>query len=374
MASSYLIPNSTQIPDLILDRWMGRLSGAEIKVVLYVARRTFGFRRDSDTISLAQMAKGIVTRDGRQLDCGTGLNKDTVAKTVQALIEKGILIRTRHTDERGGDAPSTYSLNLDSEFGLGDGEAKTPVPRVGKSDTPSRGGEGAIKPDTTLSENPTPPRGQNPTPPVSGNPTHNIQLNRQTVRQTDNNKQCAGAKTHADVVVSNSNQESEDVVAALIAAGISPDSARHLVSEQGAECCQRQLTRLPYRRADNRAAVLRRAIEGDWAPDESQTKAEEQARQTAERQRRSAEQKAREDERRAAREAERARLEAIWQNLSDTDRETLEDEAWRRAMENAAPPVRGVLERASKSQEPPTPMVRALLENARVTLLTERSR
>ncbi len=32
-----LIPNSTQIPDVILDQWMADLSGAELKVVLYTA-------------------------------------------------------------------------------------------------------------------------------------------------------------------------------------------------------------------------------------------------------------------------------------------------------------------------------------------------
>ncbi len=59
-----LIPNSTQIPDVILDQWMADLSGAELKVVLYVARRTFGFGKESDNISLSQMAQGITKRDG----------------------------------------------------------------------------------------------------------------------------------------------------------------------------------------------------------------------------------------------------------------------------------------------------------------------
>ncbi len=54
-----LIPNSTQVPDVILDHWMAALSGAEFKVLLYVARRTYGFGKDSDNISLNQMASGI---------------------------------------------------------------------------------------------------------------------------------------------------------------------------------------------------------------------------------------------------------------------------------------------------------------------------
>jgi hypothetical protein len=43
---------------------MADLSGAELKVVLYVARRTFGFGKESDNISLSQMAQGITKRDG----------------------------------------------------------------------------------------------------------------------------------------------------------------------------------------------------------------------------------------------------------------------------------------------------------------------
>ena len=112
-----LIPHFTQIPDLILDSWMSELSGAEFKVLMYVARRTYGFRRESDEISIDQMADGIVTRDGRRLDGGTGLSRNTVAKTVADLVSKGVLIRKTRTDDRGGNLPSTFSINFSSDFG-----------------------------------------------------------------------------------------------------------------------------------------------------------------------------------------------------------------------------------------------------------------
>ena len=66
--SRTLIPNSTQIPDVILDHWMAKLSGAEFKVLLYIARRTYGFGKDTDDISLNQLAHGIRRRDGTRLD------------------------------------------------------------------------------------------------------------------------------------------------------------------------------------------------------------------------------------------------------------------------------------------------------------------
>jgi hypothetical protein len=108
-----LIPNSTQVPDIILDHWMAELSGSEFKVLLYIARRTYGFGKDADTISLNQLAHGIRRRDGRIIDRGTGLSRSGVKAACVTLIEKKLLIRTTNTveDKREADE-STYRLNL----------------------------------------------------------------------------------------------------------------------------------------------------------------------------------------------------------------------------------------------------------------------
>ena len=39
-------PNYTQVPDILFDERMAHLSGAELKVLLYIIRRTFGFKKD----------------------------------------------------------------------------------------------------------------------------------------------------------------------------------------------------------------------------------------------------------------------------------------------------------------------------------------
>nr|MDP9472985.1 replication protein [Chloroflexota bacterium] len=54
---------------------MPQLSDAELRVLLYIVRRTFGFKREADAISLSQMVSGITTREGQVLDRGTGLSK-----------------------------------------------------------------------------------------------------------------------------------------------------------------------------------------------------------------------------------------------------------------------------------------------------------
>jgi phage replication O-like protein O len=108
-----LIPNSTQIPDVILDQWMAALSGAELKVLLYVARRTYGFGKESDNISISQLAEGIKRRDGTSLDHGTGLSRSGVKTACNSLIERGLLVRINNRSGEGGECEeSTYRLNL----------------------------------------------------------------------------------------------------------------------------------------------------------------------------------------------------------------------------------------------------------------------
>ena len=65
-------PSYTQMPDELFDALMVELSRAELKVLLYIIRRTFGFKRDSDTISLSQMLGGLKTSDGRQRTMASG--------------------------------------------------------------------------------------------------------------------------------------------------------------------------------------------------------------------------------------------------------------------------------------------------------------
>src|SRR5579859_3605484 len=105
-------PKYTQVPDELFDELLPLLSGAELKVLLYVIRRTFGFKRDADTISLAQITEGITTKDGRFLDRGTGLAKSTAVAAVKSLVDKSIITAKRNSSPDKGDQPTTYSINL----------------------------------------------------------------------------------------------------------------------------------------------------------------------------------------------------------------------------------------------------------------------
>jgi phage replication O-like protein O len=105
-------PTTTPIPDEIFDELMTDLTGAELKVLLYICRRTFGFKKASDTISLNQIADGITTRDGRILDYGTGLSRRHVQRALKTLEEKNIIQVERRMDEAGINEINTYALNF----------------------------------------------------------------------------------------------------------------------------------------------------------------------------------------------------------------------------------------------------------------------
>jgi hypothetical protein len=113
-----LLPNTTQVPNVVLDRWMASMTGAEIKVVLYVIRRTYGFGRTSDRISVGQMVDGIVKRDGTRLDYGTGLGRSTVIAAIDGLTREGVLLRRASRAPSGADRPAVVSLNLSYEAPL----------------------------------------------------------------------------------------------------------------------------------------------------------------------------------------------------------------------------------------------------------------
>jgi hypothetical protein len=105
-------PRTTQVPDDLFDWIMPYLTGAELKVLLYIIRRTFGFKKEADAISLDQLCNGIVRRDGRRLDYGTGLKRPTVLEALRSLRAKNLIIAQQQLDPATGTRPTIYALRL----------------------------------------------------------------------------------------------------------------------------------------------------------------------------------------------------------------------------------------------------------------------
>src|SRR5215211_2133252 len=106
----FISPRFTQVPDVLFDELMAHLSEAELKVLLYIIRRTFGFKKDSDNISLSQICHGITTREGEVLDIGTGLSQQSAITASKRLVEINAIITTKRTSKEKGYESTTYSL------------------------------------------------------------------------------------------------------------------------------------------------------------------------------------------------------------------------------------------------------------------------
>ncbi len=113
--TGFLSPNTTPVPDDVFDVIAPELTEAELRVLLYVVRRTFGFNRERDAISLSQMVDGITTRDGRVLDRGTGMSRRGVMGGCAGLIEKGIITVEKRLAEQGDNEINIYSLRFREE-------------------------------------------------------------------------------------------------------------------------------------------------------------------------------------------------------------------------------------------------------------------
>ena len=105
-------PNTTPTPDELFDVFLTELTHAELKILLYIIRRTFGFKKDVDSISLNQISNGIVTKAGKQLDRGAGVDRRTAMRVVKQLENKGLITVVRRRTADGFNKVNNYQLRF----------------------------------------------------------------------------------------------------------------------------------------------------------------------------------------------------------------------------------------------------------------------
>ncbi len=106
-------PTYTQVPDQFFDVLMTKLSEAELRVLLYIMRHTFGYKKDADPISFNQFLHGIVRKDGTVVDEGSGLKSPThLSKALKSLEEKGIVEVRRSEDRHRNKQTTIYALRF----------------------------------------------------------------------------------------------------------------------------------------------------------------------------------------------------------------------------------------------------------------------
>lgn len=104
-------PNTTAVPDAFFDVLAPLLKEGELRVLLYMIRRTYGFKKSQDDISLSQLTNGITTRDGRVLDRGTGMGKPAVIRAIRSLESHKVIIKTPNQSAARGFETTSYRLN-----------------------------------------------------------------------------------------------------------------------------------------------------------------------------------------------------------------------------------------------------------------------
>ncbi len=118
---------TTATPDWVFDDVAPDLDKAPLKVLLYIVRRTCGFRKSADAISLSQFQHGITTRDGRPLDKGAGVkNRTTLLRALADLEARGLIGHQDALHADGGHATTVYYLRGPGQGHGHEGAASAP--------------------------------------------------------------------------------------------------------------------------------------------------------------------------------------------------------------------------------------------------------
>ena len=88
----------TKIPNLILDEWMKNMHASSFTVLMAICRKTLGWQKESDNISLTQI---------QEL---TGLTRPVVIKAIKELTNKELIIKNQDRKI------NNYRLNISKDF------------------------------------------------------------------------------------------------------------------------------------------------------------------------------------------------------------------------------------------------------------------
>jgi len=101
-----LVPNAFQIPNEIIDDgWLQELNGSELKILLFIIRKTFGFNKISgDRIPMSQIIEA------------TGLTRRATLSAVRVLEECQLIKVIRSTSDDGTKSINFYRLVVREDY------------------------------------------------------------------------------------------------------------------------------------------------------------------------------------------------------------------------------------------------------------------
>lgn len=106
---SKILPNTTQVPNVVLDEWLARLSDVELRVLLVVIRQTLGWEADKET-GRRKTEDWIAMR---QFELKTGRSRRQLSSAIKVLVEEHRLIEA--VDNKGKPLNTAYKRRR--EFG-----------------------------------------------------------------------------------------------------------------------------------------------------------------------------------------------------------------------------------------------------------------
>ena len=92
-------PNYSPTPNDLFDHWLPHLNESELKVILVIIRKTFGWHKIRDRISISQLQQF------------TGLSETSILSAIKSLISKGLIFK--NTIGPNGKQQTFYELSIE---------------------------------------------------------------------------------------------------------------------------------------------------------------------------------------------------------------------------------------------------------------------
>jgi hypothetical protein len=97
--SSVLLPNSYQAPNFLVDDLLRHLTGPQAKVLMVLCRKTFGYQKLTDHISLSQFEEIA------------GTSRSSTHEALDEFVRVGLLLKVPNSGHKG----TSWSLNLEAD-------------------------------------------------------------------------------------------------------------------------------------------------------------------------------------------------------------------------------------------------------------------
>lgn len=145
------IPNSFQIANAVIDEYLSQMSGNALKCYVLIVRKTRGWQKTHDSLSISQIKKF------------TGIRKEeTVQKAIDELVDLGLIGKQSRiglpneyfliSDPKKGATPPPKN-GVPPENGVPPKKGVTPPPKIGVGPPPKKGGHINTKNKKQISTN-----------------------------------------------------------------------------------------------------------------------------------------------------------------------------------------------------------------------------